>query len=182
LKAYHSVAEILDSISGAHDRLYSCVAEVTAEQENFRPAADAWTVGEIVEHLGIVSGQFLRLTHKLLAQAEAQGAQASADLRIGPVSLARVADRWQEKFTAPESAQPRGSLRIAESVAHIRQAHEGLTALRPRLEAADLSQVSLPHPAFGPLNLYEWLVLIGEHEDRHLGQIQAVKASPGFPA
>ncbi|MCX5755250.1 MAG: DinB family protein [Gemmatimonadetes bacterium] len=28
----------------------------------------------------------------------------------------------------------------------------------------------VPYLRFGPLNAYEWLLLIGKHEERHLGQ------------
>lgn len=180
--AYHSVAEILDMITDAHQHLYGHVAGLRAEQASFRPDADGWTIAHITEHLGIVAGQFLRLTNKLLAQAEAMNASASSDLQIGPVILTSAAYNPDEKFKAPESALPRGTVSIADSIEKVQQAHEALLALRPRLEAADLSQVSAPHPAFGPLNLYQWLVLIGVHEERHIRQIEALKAAPNFPA
>ena len=28
-----------------------------------------------------------------------------------------------------------------------------------------------PHPVFGPLNANEWLLFVGKHEARHIGQI-----------
>lgn len=179
---YHSVAEILDMITDAHQRLYGRVSGLSLEQTSFQPDADGWTIAQIAEHLGIVAGQFLRLTTKLLTQAEAMNASANSDLRIGPVILAPAAYNPNEKFKAPESALPRGTVSVGDSIEKIRQAHEALLALRPRLEAADVSQVSAPHPAFGPLNLYQWLVLIGVHQERHIGQIEAVKAAPHFPA
>jgi hypothetical protein len=49
-----------------------------------------------------------------------------------------------------------------------------LRALQPRIEATDLSAFTYPHPAFGPLNFYQWLALIGLHEQRHLNQIESV--------
>src|SRR5438105_9780472 len=148
---YHSVAEILNMITDTHQRLYGCVTGVRAEQEGFRPETDGWTIAQIAEHLGIVTGQFLRLTNKLLAQAEALGAQASSDLRISPVTLPPAATSPDEKFKAPDSAIPSGQVSIAESIAKIQQAHEALLALRPRLESADLSQATLPHFTFGTL-------------------------------
>ena len=59
-------------------------------------------------------------------------------------------------------------------LARMRQSRAGLHALRPRIEATDLASVTYPHPAFGPLNFYQWLALIGLHEERHLRQIQSV--------
>jgi hypothetical protein len=179
---YHSVAEILEMVGSTHARLFARVRDVNDAQAAFQPSAEAWTLAQIVEHLGIVAGQFLRLTNKLLAQAEAMGARASADLRIGPVTVEPISSRMDEKRQAPESAVPHGNVSIAESVEKIQQVHAALLALQPRLEAADLSQVSLPHFAFGTLNLYQWLALIGLHEERHLHQIEAAMATAGFPA
>ena len=54
----------------------------------------------------------------------------------------------------------------------MRQTREELHGLAPRIEAIDLSGSAYPHPAFGPLNFYQWLAFIGVHDDRHLGQIE----------
>ena len=60
----------------------------------------------------------------------------------------------------------------------MRATRAALEELRPRFAATNLSGVSYPHPAFGPLNLYEWLILLGIHKDRHLRQIEAVLSRP----
>ena len=179
---YHSLGEIFEMVEQAQTRFAASVAGLSEEQERFQPSAEQWTIAELAEHISVVDDQFLRLTHKLLKQAEANGVPASPGLRINPVSLTQVHERRHEKFKAPDSAVPRGGVRVAESLAKARQSLDSIFALRPRLEATDLSQVSYPHPAFGPLNLYEWLVLLGVHAARHQAQIEAVMASPGFPA
>jgi len=63
----------------------------------------------------------------------------------------------------------------------MRVSRDILTAIRPRLEVIDVSTVSFTHPVFGPLNLYEWVLFIGMHENRHLAQIESVMSSPDFP-
>jgi hypothetical protein len=39
----------------------------------------------------------------------------------------------------------------------------------------DAHDARFPHPAWGPLNLYQWLAFVGAHEARHLAQISALK-------
>ena len=39
-----------------------------------------------------------------------------------------------------------------------------------------------PHPFFGTLDLYQWVLLSAGHTARHTQQIEEVKRSPGFPA
>ena len=62
----------------------------------------------------------------------------------------------------------------------MRRSRAELHGLRPKLEAIDLSGMTYPHPAFGPLNLYQWLALIGMHEDRHLRQVESIMSSQQF--
>jgi hypothetical protein len=45
----------------------------------------------------------------------------------------------------------------------------------------DLRQHFFRHPVFGELDLYQWLLLIAAHCDRHRVQSEEVMASVGFP-
>ena len=45
----------------------------------------------------------------------------------------------------------------------------------------DLRDHFFDHPAFGPLDGYQWLLLISGHSARHTAQIGEVKADPNFP-
>jgi hypothetical protein len=46
---------------------------------------------------------------------------------------------------------------------------------------ADLRQHFFKHPIFGDLDLYQWLLLISAHCDRHCAQSEEVLATPGCP-
>lgn len=179
---YHSVAEIFDSMDEARGRLSERVSGLSAEQENFRPSSGGWSVAEIVEHLAILEERLLGLMTVMVNKAEKAGLQRSAgDTHFNPVSLDQFVERSRkEKYTAPESAQPQGGVSIRESLERLRQSRARLRSLQPRIEATDLTSARYPHPAFGPLDLYQWLVLIGFHEDRHLRQIEALMASPEY--
>lgn len=176
MKTYTSVAEIYEAIDETRERFYRRVEELSDEQASARPAPDAWSVAEIAEHLAIIERSVLRLMKNVLAQIEAAGEQGDgAASLMKPFSLERHVERSRrEKYVAPEMARPKGEARLADSLAHLRRSREELRALRPRIEAADLNAVSYPHPAFGPLNVYEWLAFIGIHEARHLRQAEAV--------
>jgi len=164
---YESVAQILDSIDETRERLVARAAQLSAEDEVQQSASGGWTVAEIIEHVATVEEQIIKLSNKMLMKAEADGGRASDDLRIAPVSLDHLAERSRdEKFQAPESAHPRGGIGVADSIAKMRNSRAALRALRPRLEAADLSSARYPHPVFGPLNLYEWLIVLGGKQVR----------------
>lgn len=176
---YHSVGEIFDSIDKTRGRLIERLDGLSAEQENFRPASGGWSIAEIVEHLSILESRLLGLMTVMVNKAEKAGLQRNADsATFNPVSLDEIVARsLKEKYVAPETAQPQGGVSISDSLARLRQSRDSLTQLRPRFEATDLSSARYPHPAFGPLDLYQWLLMIGIHEDRHLRQLEALMAS-----
>ena len=57
----------------------------------------------------------------------------------------------------------------------LRSLTDSRRALRDSLvegDGMDLSVIKRPHPALGELNLYQWGLFIGKHEERHTLQIE----------
>lgn len=183
---YRSVADIFAAIDDKRARLEAGVAGLNEAEENFRPAPEAWSAAEIMEHLSVIEQQLVRLTQTMLKRAESSVSAAAANGErkpFAPFSLDELIERSRrEKYQAPETVRPQGDVPIAESLERLRRSRAALSELRPRLEATDLSEMRYPHPAFGPLDLYAWLAFIGLHEERHLRQIEALKSAPEFPA
>lgn len=179
---YHSVAEIFDSIDETRVRLKERLDGLSPSQENFRPNSGGWSIAEIVEHLAILEGRLLGMMTVMVNKAEKSGLQRNDENSdFKPISLEHVVERSrQEKYNAPEAAQPQGGVSITDSLERLRQSRASLRALQPRFEATDLTSARYPHPAFGPLDLYQWLVMIGVHEERHLRQIEALMALPEY--
>lgn len=178
---YTSVAQIIEVIDQMRERLYQRVEGLTDEQATARPAPNAWTPAEIVEHLSIIEGRLLQMMTMMLMKAERAsepGASAAAPVEFKPFSLDEYIERARnEKFVAPEAVSPSGTTSLADSLAKLRHSRQELKALRPRIEATDLSAATYPHPAFGPLNFYQWMAFIGLHEGRHLRQVEAMLSS-----
>lgn len=173
---YNSVAEIFEQIDEIRQRLCSRVEGLSDEQANARPAPEAWSVSEILEHLSIIETLMVRNIRGMLAKTEAVGrAGDGGPVKMRPFSMERFVERARgEKYTAPEMARPTGKVPLADSLARLRRTREELRNLQPRMEAADLSEAKFPHPAFGPLDAYQWLAFVGLHEGRHLRQIESV--------
>ena len=169
---YTSVAHIYEAIDETREKFYRRVEGLSDEQAGARNAPDAWSVAEIAEHLALLERSMLRMMKGMLAQVEAAGAAGAA---MKPFALDHHVERARtEKYVSPEMVRPKGEAPLADSLGRLRRTREELHALRPRIEAADLNAVSYPHPAFGPLNFYEWLAFIGIHEARHLRQTEAL--------
>src|SRR5205085_12635419 len=83
----NSVAEIFDDIDSTRADLLRSVEGLSAEQRDFRPSPDRWSVAEIVEHLSIVEGNVVRLLGTLMEKAGEEGAARVADAPFTPVSI-----------------------------------------------------------------------------------------------
>lgn len=176
---HHSVGEIFNSIEASRERLLARLRELDEESGGRKQSAEVWSAAEIAEHLATIERRMAGLLASLLEKAEASPERETPGPQIGPVSLARFAERSRaEKFTAPEQVRPRGGVSIADSLANLQKSRETLRSLRPRIEVTDLSAYTFPHPVFGPLNFYEWLLFIGAHEERHLRQIERGLSRP----
>jgi hypothetical protein len=175
---FNSVPEIFERIDHTRERLLASVENLNEGQQSFRPALDRWSIGQLCEHLSIVEGNVVVLLGKLLGRVEESDAVRAADAPFGPVSIEEFVERTRGvKLEAPERIRPGDATPLADSLARLRESRAALHTLRPRIERADGHALSFPHPAWGPLNLYQWLLFVGAHEDRHLAQIEALKES-----
>ena len=178
---FNTISDVLDSIESVRDRIYSTVEGLTSEQSEFKPSADAWSVANLVEHLGRTEDRVTGLLNRLIAENESLGPNPDMG-GFQPFSLEEQAERARtQKFSAPEPAQPRECLTLDAALAKMRRTREALKSLRPKIESTDLSRATAPHPVFGQLNAYRWLAFLGVHEGRHLAQMKSVMASPEFP-
>lgn len=167
---------ILNSLAESRERLLSAVGNLSSEQRNYRPAPGRWSVAEIVEHLTTVEVRLLDMVEKALEAAPDSSKRSAME---DHALIADVAGRIT-RFPAPEFLVPTGKYRddqlLQEFDAARRRTREFAAAT-----TADLRRHFLPHPVFGDLDCYQWLLLLAAHCDRHRVQGEEVKASAGFP-
>jgi len=85
------------------------------------------------------------------------------------------------KAPAPDRVTPRSYLAPEEALSRLEASRERLVVTVEELSAFDLSSLRFPHPFFGELDAYQWLLVTGWHERRHTKQIERIRASAGFP-
>jgi hypothetical protein len=184
---YNTVEDIFAANDDVRRRILARVEGLGDAAHGARPAEGAWSVAEIVEHLSITERRVTHAIEGMLPKPDeasdggaAGGANADGAATYGgtaapssftPFSLDEYAEQARDrKIEAPEFIRPRG-IPLADALAGLRESRAALERLRPRFHAADYSKL-LTHPAFGPLNVGQWLAFVGMHEERHLAQIE----------
>lgn len=167
---YNSIEEVFAANEEVRRKLVERVEGLSDEQRGARGAGGGWCAADIIEHLSLTERRITRALEGMLPQA-ADGEGGDKTNNFTPFSLDAYIERAStQKFEAPEYIRPRGAS-LAESLAHLKESRAALEGLRPRFDVADFT-AQFPHPAFGPLNLAQWLAFIGVHEARHLRQLE----------
>jgi hypothetical protein len=160
----------LGSISGLGDA-----------QWTFKPAPNVWSVQECAQHIILSEGFIFDTAQQILKspavpRPEKSNSEFDHQLAIG------VQDR-SHKATAPEPIDPVGKALALTPADAARQ----FTEKRDKNEAYvkttmdDLRVHVAPGPA-GPMDSYQFLILMATHTARHTAQIKEVQANANYPA
>jgi hypothetical protein len=170
---------ILEQLAASEARLLGLVEGLSEAQWRFREAAERWSIAESVEHL-VVFERFIAgaVTNSLRGPAET-GKMALAGAKE-PLLLGLAASRGV-KFQAREATRPVGRwVDAAELIAEFREARAATIRFAAQTEC-NLRAHFFPHIAFGDLDCYQWLLVLGQHTLRHCLQIEAVFGDSRFP-
>jgi uncharacterized damage-inducible protein DinB len=166
------LAELLAYLDTQRARVLGAAKDLPRERWGVRPAPDRWSVAEVYWHLQRVEQGIARLIRKRATEAREQGipAEQDASSKLGALDGRRIADRTLV-IKAPSQITPT-DIPSAEMVQQ--QLEESRQMLRAAVAEADglaLGHVTHPHPVLGEIDLYQWILFVGQHEERHAEQI-----------
>lgn len=167
------IATLKATLAADRAALMAAVERVPADLRTKKPADGRWSVQDVLEHLSLVEGRASKLIGAVVAEAPTLD-----DAGAGPTAVNRgmLANR-EMKINAPDPIQPTGALTVDAALAALEQSRAVLLAAMDLAEGKDLSKVSRPHPALGPLDGYQWIGAVAGHEMRHTLQIDEIRAA-----
>ena len=169
----------LSALHGSRKMFIDLVSGVNDAQWNFKPAPDVWSIAEIAEHLVLSERDIPKGIQKYL-DAPADAAKLAQTKGKDEMVLASVAKRDQ-KFQAPEFLRPHKEFATREAALKAFKEYRDRNLTFIRETQLGLREHVGDHPGLGPLDAYQWYLLIAAHTDRHLAQMREVMANPGFP-
>ena len=171
---------VMEQLASSEARLLELVDGLTAEQWRFRETPERWSIAEKIEHCILLERFILGAVVKALEGAAEPEKKALAGAKE-PLVLG-VGTSRDMKLKARQVVWPVGRWPdTAELVAELRRTRAGTLAFAAETQA-ELRDHFFPHIAFGDLDCYQWLVVLGQHGARHALQIEEIKADPGYPA
>ena len=178
------MGEIAGELDQARQALLESVAGLSQEEYDARPAGGGWSVGEVLHHVVLIEQGVARLVAGALDKALEAGLAPDASPEASVLDAAAhfpVEDRSTRR-EAPSFVHPTHGLSREEIGQALSAAREALREAMSRGSAYDLGGVAVPHPLFGPLTLYQWLLVTAAHERRHTAQIRELREALPSPA
>jgi uncharacterized damage-inducible protein DinB len=169
----------LQQFQTTHDNFLKSIAGLSQKQWTFKPAPDRWSVAEVAEHITVSESTIFGLVQKTM---QSPAAPEKRELVKGKdqLILQRMPDR-SHKAQAPEMLRPTGRWATEADLTKAFEDSRKANMDYIRTTNDDLRDHFFDHPVFGPLDGYQWLLLISAHSARHTEQIEEVKADPNFP-
>lgn len=179
----NKLREIAEEITQQRQKLLQVVGDLSQRQLDFQPAPETWSIGEVLHHLFLIETLITKMAGRLLEQA--QQAELQSDLK-GEDSALHALDHLREvsqnKFKTIPQTSPHAGMAKSELFILLQQSRIALLRVMNAAAEYDLNLLSFPHPFLGELDLYQWFLFAGRHEQRHRQQIRGVLKNAEFPA
>lgn len=167
--------EVLEHLDTYHAQLMDAIDAVPAALRDREPAPGRWSVAGVLEHLAIVNESIAARLSTALAVAREAGLAAEGDESsiLHRLDIAAIVDRGRPRTASPRS-QPGADVGSDAALAHYERSHTQVCDLVQEYDGLAIGDVVAPHPAFGDLDMYQWLLFVGAHEGRHADQIREI--------
>ncbi len=169
------IAELIAELTTTHQELVDVLDEIPADHHDAPPTGDRWSVSQLLEHLAMVEGSTGRLISRLIK--EATGTVESDDSTVlGSLDQFQL---WAptRRIRAPEMVCPSGDHTAADALAQQSMARERLIDALRKGSGLALATVHFPHPILGPLDAYQWALMVAQHTRRHIVQLRALSSA-----
>ena len=168
----------IDYLNKTRTRLFEDVSGLNTAQLNFKADSSRWSVAQCVEHIALAeNGIWQRICSSLKQPVmQAQQKLTNTNEQLIAVTLDRSV-----KYKAPEQLEPMGYFSgTGEALQYFSHKRDSLIDYIG-VTNDDLKYRYFVHSSMGTVNLYQAILLIAAHSERHIMQIEEVKSNPGFP-
>jgi len=178
------VDDVVSRSQRVETRIRELAGKLTARQLNWKPAPDRWSVAQCFHHVHTVSRLYLANIDPVYATARA--ADPHGPFRPGPLGsrfAASLGADAKRKLPAPATFAPSASEIPDTVVGDLIAQQSELRAMYERVRGLDLTRTKVASPVSRLIRfrLGDILMLLANHQERHLQQAERVTQEAGFP-
>lgn len=168
-----------DILNSSLIKFNNAVNNLSEAQLNFRPATGKWSITECIEHIALAELEFPEILEREMQQLANPTLRSKIRMQDDEIQPKMTSKKWKAK--SPEIFKP--SSKFANASEAITAFHNQRNKTISYVETTkdDLRNHHWKHPLTGKIDLYQTLILMSAHLERHIEQIENVKLSTYFP-
>ena len=158
--------------------LVTTIKGLSEAQLNFKSSPDSWSIAECTEHIAISENNIFGMLEGALKTAADASKRADVKMTDEQI-LAMIVDR-SNKVKTMEAFEPTGKFGNQEATlkAFLEKRKANIKFVKTTEEDLRNRYQQLP---FGTIDAYQILLFMSAHTERHILQIEEVKANANFP-
>ncbi len=186
MKLDMSLPELLDEADAVTRDVQATFGSLTAEQLNWKPSPDSWSVAQCLDHLIASNKEMLSVFDPVI-----NGSKRTSFVErlpflpglMGRMLIKYVAPQGTQKLKAPAAAVPSSSKLDPQIVNQFVSLQQEVGRKIKAVENLNPEQVIITSPFAGIItySLLDACRIIVAHERRHFEQARRVMAMEGFP-
>ena len=164
----------------AQNKFFNSISGLSDAQMRYKPSPERWSIAEIAEHIVLAEDQLYGfVTNRLMKTPVAPGAKRSA---IADQQVIAATNDRSKQFSANDRGLPTGRWASKEEIIGNFKKTRARTVELIKTTSEDLRHRLAMNPAAGQeIDAFQWLLFAGAHCERHVAQINEVKADAKFP-
>jgi uncharacterized damage-inducible protein DinB len=168
----------IENLKASREKLLTAIAGLSEAQLKFKSAPDRWSIAEVAEHIALSEDFFMSLiTNQVLKSP----ATPNKERKIADEALLALMTDRSNKVQAPEPVAPKNKWQSVQQTMKEFEQRRSHTIEFVKTTTDDLRSHFSPFGNRGEIDGLQWVLLISAHCDRHVAQINEVKATADFP-
>ncbi|MBL8238174.1 MAG: DinB family protein [Bryobacterales bacterium] len=176
--------QAMSHLHATRKQVLDLITPLSAAQWNFKAGPTRWSIAECAEHIteteNFLRGLIEQTAKKAPVDEAKRKAKASAKEAAAKAVLAQMTDRTKTA-TAPGEIRPTGRFATKAALVAALNERRDTTIRYVETTGDDLRGRFFQMGPGREMDLYEMILMISGHAERHLLQMKEVMAAPGYP-
>jgi DinB superfamily len=167
------------ALKASEKNLEKAIQGLAAAQFDFTPGGDAWGVGDCVKHLAASEGGLRQMLDASLAAPA--NPEKRSEVKMSDAEFTAMMTSRENKVKTFAALEPKNtSFKSVEEAMAAFKAQRAQLIEMVKTDNSDMRNHVSALP-FGSIDAYQMILLIAGHTNRHVAQIEEVKANAAFP-
>lgn len=171
------------------ERARYLATELNADQLNWRPSDDKWSIAQCLEHTLVGADLYCEKLRPAIERARGKRLSTAGYIQprhtlLGHFILRAVEPTVRRAMSSPKIFAPTHSKISDDVVDRFIQSHENISYLISDCDGLNLSKLKLSSPVARMIriNAADAFEILVTHAERHLNQANRIRNSSSFPA